>query len=53
MKERKSSTGAIIQLIGGMKESSHNNNHSNHMSARVNMLLMHQMDATGQADGEV
>jgi hypothetical protein len=44
IKDCKSITGAIMQLIDGMKESSHNN-HNYDMSARVNMLLMHQMDA--------
>ncbi len=40
LKECKSITGAIVQLINGMKKGSHN-----YMSTRVNMLLVHQMDA--------
>ncbi len=40
LKEHKSITGVIVQLIDGMKEGSHND-----MSARMNMLLMRQMDA--------
>ena len=37
---RKSFTGAIMQLIHGIKECSHT-----YMFARVNMLLVRQMDA--------